>query len=211
MIFEMIGHSAFVLTLFAYLVKDIFWLRMLTISSGLTWLVYLFSKTEILWVSAYWNILFIAVNAVQVVLICKENRGVHFTEEEKDLYQTIFANFSPVEFMKLLSAGKWVDAKEGDTLIEEGRTVEKVMLICRGAVRVEANGKVKALLGNGQFIGEMSYLTADKASATVKANEPVRCLTWSHAAMQKILNRNPSLRFSFQSVLTSDLTKKLKE
>jgi CRP-like cAMP-binding protein len=75
---------------------------------------------------------------------------------------------------------------------------------------VEAKGKIVAELKSGQFVGEMSYVTSDAASANVTANGPVRCFAWSQSALQTLLRKNPSLRMEFQSVLTNDLAKKLR-
>jgi CRP-like cAMP-binding protein len=47
------------------------------------------------------------------------------------------------------------------------------------------------------------------ASATVRAVEPTRYLAWIKEDLRQLLNRNPSMRFAMQNVLSTDLTKKL--
>jgi CRP-like cAMP-binding protein len=83
------------------------------------------------------------------------------------------------------------------------------MLIYNGLVSVEAKGQLLAQLKDGSFIGEMSFITGGTATATVRAVEPTRYLSWSKEDLRQLLNRNPSMRFAMQSVLSSDLTKKL--
>ena len=62
-----------------------------------------------------------------------------------------------------------------------------------------------------EFIGEVSFLTSDKASATVTVTEPMRCLQLPHRELQRVLNLNLSIRFAFRAIMSGDLAKKLKE
>lgn len=208
--FVLATHAASILTGIAYLVKDILWLRVLTVLACVAGIIfnYAFFPTP-LWVVIYWNILFLVINLVQIAIIMKERREVSFTDEEQEIYETLFQSFAPFEFMKLLRVGKWLDAKKGQILAFEKRQLDDVMLIYNGLVKVEADGQTLAQLKDGSFIGEMSYITGGHATATVRAIEPTRYLSWSKKDLSKLLNRNPSMRFAMQTVLSTDLTKKL--
>jgi CRP-like cAMP-binding protein len=83
------------------------------------------------------------------------------------------------------------------------------MLIYNGLVAVETNGQEVARLKDGNFIGELSFITGGEASATVKAILPTRYVSWPKEAVSQLLNRNPSMRFAMQSILSTDLSKKL--
>jgi len=91
----------------------------------------------------------------------------------------------------------------------EAKPLDDVMLIYNGLVSVESDGQTLAQLKDGSFIGEMSFITGGAATATVRAVEPTRYLSWSKAELSRLLNRNPSMRFAMQTVLSTDLTKKL--
>src|SRR5205085_5192255 len=105
------GHLASVLTMLAYLLKDILWLRLLTILSCVAGIAFnYFVPATPLWTVIYWNVLFAIINIVQIAIIIKERSGVHFTEEEKELHDTLFKNFAPFEFMKLMRIAKWREA-----------------------------------------------------------------------------------------------------
>src|SRR6266446_1672090 len=204
------GHLASILTMAAYLLKDILWLRSLTILSCFAGIAFnFFVPATPLWTVIYWNILFAIINIVQVAIIIKQRSGVHFSEEEKELHDTLFKNFAPFEFMKLMRVGKWLEAKQGQILATEERPIDSIMLIYNGLVGVEANGKEVATLKDGNFIGEMSFITGGAASATVKALLPTRYIAWPKDAISQLLNRNPSMRFAMQAMLSTDLSKKL--
>jgi hypothetical protein len=204
------GHLASVLTMAAYLLKDILWLRLLTILSCFAGIAFNFIVPSTpLWTVIYWNILFAGINIVQVAIIIKQRSSVHFTDEEKELHDTLFNNFAPFEFMKLMRLGKWLEAKQGDILAMEHKPIDNIMLIYNGLVGVESEGKEVARLKDGNFIGEVSFITGGAATATVRALGPTRYVAWPKEAIKQLLNRNPSMRFAMQAMLSTDLSKKL--
>lgn len=204
------GHLASILTMAAYLLKDILWLRLLTILSCVAGIAFnYFVPATPLWSVIYWNLLFAVINITQIAILIRERTGIHFTEEEKELHDTLFKNFAPFEFMKLMRIAKWLEAKQGEVLAVEKKSLNAVMLIYNGLVGVEANGQEVARLKDGNFIGEVSFITGGDATATVRALQPTRYIAWPKDAISQLLNRNPSMRFAMQAMLSTDLTKKL--
>src|SRR2546422_8257005 len=204
------GHLASLLTMAAYLLKDILWLRLLTILSCIAGITFnYFVPTTPLWTVIGWNLVFMVINIVQIAIIIKERAGVRFTEEEKELHETLFKNFAPFEFMKLMRVGKWLEAKQGQILATEKKPLDSVMLIYNGLVGVETDGKEVAKLKDGNFIGEVSFITGGAATATVKALLPTRYVAWPKEAISQLLKRNPSMRFAMPTLLSTDLSKKL--
>lgn len=207
---QLAGHLASVLTMVAYLLKDILWLRLLTILSCFAGMAFnYFVPATPLWTVIYWNVLFAVINIVQIAIIIKERAGVHFSEEEKELHETLFKNFAPFEFMKLMRVGQWREAQPGEVLAVDQKPLDAVMLIYNGLAGVEKDGKEVAKLKDGNFIGEVSFITEGAATATVRALMPTRYIAWPKAAVKALLNRNPSMRFAMQAMLSTDLSKKL--
>lgn len=203
-------HLASILTLLAYLVRDILWLRVLTIAASLAGITFnYYVPATPLWAVIYWNLVFIVINAVQIAIIIKERSGVSFTEEEKELYETLFKNFAPFEFMKLLRLGRWLEAKKGQTLTIEAEPLDSVMLIYNGLVSVETGGRQIGQMKDGSLVGEVSFITEGTATATVRALERTRYLSWSKEDMRRLLGRNPSMRFAMETLFSKELSKKL--
>ena len=208
--FQFATHVASVLTLFAYLVKDILWLRFLTVFACIAGIIFnYFVPATPLWAVIYWNVIFMVINIVHIIIIIKARSGVHFTEEERELYETLFKNFAPFEFMNLLRLGKWLEAKQGQVLAVEQKPLDNVMLIYNGLVSVETEGRQIAQLKDGSLIGELSFITHGMATATVRALEPTRYLSWSKEDMHHLFNRNPSMKFAMETVFSTDLSRKL--
>ena len=118
---DLAGHLAFALIALSFLVRDILWLRALSIAASLASISYsYYAPARPLWLVIGWNIVFIALNLTQITLLLRERRGVSFTDQERELYQTSFARFTPVEFTRLIRIAAWKDAAAGTKLIDAG-------------------------------------------------------------------------------------------
>lgn len=71
------GHLAFVLIVFSFLVKDILWLRVISIIASIAGIVYnYFVPAAPLWLVINWNLVFIAINIVQIGILLREKMSV---------------------------------------------------------------------------------------------------------------------------------------
>ena len=208
--YELAGHASFALIAISFLVKDILWLRVLSVAASMAGIAYnYFGPATPLWLVIYWNIFFLVINLTQIALILRERRGVEFTEEEREIYETIFYGFAPFEYMKLLRIGAWKQAEPGELLAVQDEEVDSIMLIYNGLAEVEIGGKKVAELKDGNLVGEMSYFTGGRATATVRVLQPTRYLAWKKTAMDALSQRNPSMQATLRAVLSIDLAKKL--
>jgi CRP-like cAMP-binding protein len=162
-----------------------------------------------LWIPIGWNIVFILLNLVQIAVLLRERRGVSFSDEERELYQTSFSRFTPVEFMRLVRIAVWKNAEPGTALMRAGEEAGEVMLIFSGRVKVEKNARTLAELRSGDFVGEIGFVKGTPAAATVTVLEPTRYVAWPKAALRSLLERNPSMAVVLNAELTEDMADKL--
>lgn len=203
-------HVANVLYLASYSVRDILWLRILTVVAALCLLPYYFSCSQNpLWEAIAWNALFISVNLFQIFLLMKERWPVALQGLERQVYDDIFHDLTPGAFVNLLKLGEWRDSKEGDVLVKDGDVVDEMLLLCEGEAIVGKGDQEFARLNSGQFVGEMSFLTKAKASADVVCAGPAKVLAWPQKELQTHLDRNSALSFQVRGVLGRDLVRKL--
>ncbi len=205
---DLLIHFAFLLTALAYVTYDMLFLRVLAVCSSLVGLGYFgiyLGRTPVL----FWQILFLGINSWRIIHLLRERRGVSFSEEEQELYQTIFTGFTPVEFMKVLRVGSWKTGEPGTVLAEQDKPIDELIVIYNGEVAVEKNGAEVVRLRDGTWIGEMSYLQGGNASATVRVMRTTRYMAWPKGALTQLLKRNPTMDVAMQSVLSSDLIQKL--
>lgn len=204
------GHLAFGLIAFSFLVKDILWLRLVSILASLFSVLYNFYIPEHpMWLAINWNIVFVAVNLYHIAIIIYEKRPVHMSPKHKELYETMFKGMTPVEFLKITKIADWTHFKSGEFITQQNHNVPTLNLIYNGTVDVTVGNKKVALLKDGQFVGEMSFLTEKPATATCIAKHDTECLTWEQQGFKELLKRNPSLYFSIQSLLSAQVSEAL--
>ena len=207
---DIAGHLAFALILLSFLVRDIVWLRALSIVASLASITYNYlAPARPLWLVIGWNLVFIAVNLVQIAILFRERRGVSFSEEEKEIYETNFTRLSPVEFMRLMRIAEWRAAEADATLVDAGAVNTDVMLLYTGRAKVEKNDVKLTELRGGDFVGEMSFVTGQPAAARVTTAEPTRYLAWKRDELRKLMDRNPSMRLALQAELSQDMARKM--
>jgi len=204
------GHLAFGLIAFSFLVKDILYLRILSILASLFSVLYNFYiPIEPMWLPIGWNIIFVIVNIYHISVIIYEKRPVDMTDKEKELYETMFKGLTPVEFLKITKVAEWKKFNTPLPIITQGKPVKDLILIYNGAVDVLVNDTKVAELKDGQFVGEMSFLTEKPATATCKVEHNAECLVWPQQDFKDLLKRNPSLYFTIQSLLSEQVSNNL--
>ncbi len=204
------GHLAFGLIAFSFVVKDILWLRLVSILASLfsvfyNWVI----PVEPMWIPIGWNFVFVALNLYHIAIIVYEKRPVHMSPKHKELYETMFKNMTPVEFLKITKIADWIHFKSGELITQKGHIVPTLNLIYNGTVDVVVENKTVAELKDGQFVGEMSFLTEKAATATCKVRHDTECLVWKQEQFKELLKRNPSLYFTIQGLLSAQVSNAL--
>ncbi len=87
--------------------------------------------------------------------------------------------------------------------------VPDLYLIYNGTVDVLVDNEQIAQLKDGEFVGEMSFLTEKVATATCKVKYDAQCLVWKQREFKELLKRNPTLYFTIQSVLSAQVSDKI--
>ena len=204
---DIIGHLAFGLIAFSFLVKDIFWLRIMSIAASLFSIFYNYFIPPIpMWIAIFWNGIFILVNLYHIAILIYEKRPVKMNPKDRELYDTMFKSMSPVEFLKITKLAKWKKFKKNAKIITQSKPVKDLHLIYNGTVDVVVGIEPVAELKDGQFVGEMSFLTEKPATATCVVRHETECLVWDQQSFKDLLKRNPSLYFSIQSLLSAQVS-----
>ena len=200
------GHLAFGLIAFSFLVKDILWLRVVSILASLFSVFYNYIiPVEPMLLAINWNIVLVLVNLYHIAVIIYEKRPIKMAPKDKELYETLFKDLSPVEYLKITKIANWKKYKKGDTLIRQEHLVTDLILIYNGTVDVKVGNKKVAELRDGQFVGEMSFLTEKSATATCVVKHDTECLLWKQPEFKDLLKRNPSLYYTIQGLLSNQL------
>ncbi len=207
---EFLGHLAFVIVAGSFLVKDIMYLRVLSIVACTISIFFnYFGFDSPIWLVIFWQMVFIMINVVQIGILIKDKLGVEFSEEEKELYDTQFCNMSPVEFMKFMRLSEWKNLGANTVIIKEDQPLSSITLIYNGVVEIHKKNRKINTVKDGTFLGDVEFFSKLKASATAISTTDIRLVVWPFDELKKLLKMNPSMLISLNSALSTSLAKKL--
>ena len=204
---DVLIHVANVLYLLAFTVRDVLWLRSLSVAASAFLLPYFYFQPVPLMTPIYWNIAFTALNLFWIVKLVLERRPVTLNDDEQHLCELVFRTMTPREMIKILTLAEWKRAAAGECFVAQGAHLDRLMVIFSGSACVEYEGRNVAELAPGRFVGSISYLTEETAPANIVALEPTRYVCWSKARLKAYMKKNPDLHGALQSTLAVDLTR----
>jgi hypothetical protein len=202
-------HAANILLLFAYLVRDILWLRVFALASSLIAIPYFVHQPTPMWAPITWSTCFATINLFQSWRLLIERRPVKLTAEEKLVHQLAFQELSPRKVLEILSLGQWRDAPVSEQLIESGKCPDEILLIVRGKVQVKRGENVLGELGPGSLVGSALLLNGLPPEIDEFVAEPVRAVSWDAQVLDRYLSANPETRVVLQRYLARDLAGKV--
>jgi CRP-like cAMP-binding protein len=105
----------------------------------------------------------------------------------------LFTGLPPDELRALAMTAQEVDFAKGRVIARQGEVGTGFFVVVDGAVRVIRDAELLAVLGPGEFFGELSVLDGQPRIAQVVADEPTRCLALASWDFERVLLDNPQL------------------
>lgn len=202
---DILVHAANLLYLFAFMVRDILWLRVLTVVGSFCLIAYFYFQPVPLITPIYWNIVFTALNAYWIVRLLLERRPVRLTPDEEVLCELVFRTMTPREMMRILGLATWQTAAASECFVHRDEPLDRLMLIFSGKACVEVDGTNVTELRPGQFIGSLDYVTEKSAPTNIVALESTRYVSWPKAKLKTFMKENPDLHSALETTLAIDL------
>lgn len=119
------------------------------------------------------------------------------------------------EWQALLSHAQLKQFAPDDVILQEGHKPGGIIVIKAGEVKVcrdTAGFQIElSEAGPGEIYGEMSFIEAEPANASVMAKTPVELLYITHAHVQSIIRENPGFFGRFFQSLAYILSQRLRE
>ncbi len=205
---QLYGHASYVLLIASMLMRDIVWLRILAIFSGIVALYYR-SFVNYDPVSIFWEALFVLANLGQLVILYIERHRARFSEEELLFIKAALPGIDKALAARLMKRGQWQEVPAGTVLTTMGQMVPQLMFIASGLVTISRDDKMVGACGQGDFLGEISVMGNRPATATSTAAKPVRFLGFEREALASLLRQNPELRHAMEASFNRNLIDKL--
>lgn len=106
---------------------------------------------------------------------------------------SLFAGLSARELHQIARLVNELELPAGTRLATAGEPGGEMFIIVAGEAAVRTPSGRTAVLGAGDFFGEMSLLDAEPRSATVDAATPMRLLVLGERDFWHVLNETPSI------------------
>jgi len=204
----MVGHLSYFLLLISMMMRNISLLRVFVIASALVGICY-----DWFWlrdpVGVFWETSLVLVNAVQLCLLYWKNATARFNADELAFLNGKLPGLSRGKSRELLNMGHWEQVPDGTVLTRQGETVEELVYIANGTVEIQVDGNRVSLCHAGNFIGEMSILGSETASATTIVTGEAKLWKIDEKSLRRVIERSPDIEREIEASFSRNFRDKL--
>jgi len=100
-----------------------------------------------------------------------------------------FSHLEPDELSELLDHGGWVTIAPGEVILEQGAPGDAFYAIRSGKAEVDKDGELVAMLGPGDYFGEVALLMDVPRTASVIARTPIRAYRLDREGFDRLVRR----------------------
>lgn len=202
------GHFTYLLLIVSMLMRRMVTLRLIAVASGVAKVIYrAFFVLDP--VSVLWETIFVLVNVGQLIIIWYYEYRHRFPEEQQHFADNMPADTDRAALKRLLDLSDLERLAPEAVLTSEGDAVTKLVYLADGIVKIEHGGRVVAICGPGDYVGELSFLSGKPASATAIVVKPVRALTFDQGRLADAIKSDGQLRRTLEAALNKNLAGKL--
>lgn len=194
-------------TFSAYMVTNMLLLRSLIVTAAVLGLTYGIMISQTMFTAG--QSLLILLNLIQIGIILYNTKAFFLAEPWKTFYLKSFTAMEPREFMQLIKTAKQ-QTSVGEQLCCESEPHDRLIYLLKGEVEITSDGETIATAQQGNFLGEMSFLTGGKQEADVVALGEIEYLAWDSRTMAKLKRKKPLMYTKMLNVLGVDLINKLR-
>ena len=201
---DVVANTSYAFLLASYIMRDILWLRVLTVVSLGFEVPYFYFQPDPLWDGIGWDAAFILINVYWIGRLAYERRPVNFTADQKRVWETALHRLHPRHARKLFKLAEIKSVAAKETIATRGETLHELSLITEGKAELRLNQQKIEELGPGHFIGSASFLERNQdfpQFGTIVAVEPTRMMTWNKDQLAKLVERDNLLSMAIGATL----------
>jgi len=206
---DIFGHLSFLLAAFSFLMRDIIWLRIISIISGLIGICFNYMiPAGPLWIPITWISIFILINVYMISSFYYSNRNSGFSEDDLNIWKNNFWGLTAEEFRKIKKI-MVIKSFYEEKIISIGQETKYIYFVLSGKLNVKINNNIVKELTKGDVAGEMSFLNETQANADVFSDNRTKCIALEKGKLRKIMIKNPAFHVSVTKLFNKNLMKKI--
>jgi hypothetical protein len=203
-----IVHIGALLCLLGFLFRNQLILRLLVLGGDCVYILYYYFAPEIpLWGAIFWSSMFTLVNVVMIWRIFVDEMHSSLPASERKLFD-LLVDMTPGQFRKFVKAGRQEVTAAPLVITRENEPLHHLYFITEGRVIIEKGGH-RVVSGAKTFIGEIAFLLARPATATVTLELGCQYCVWDSTALRSVLNGNPELKNALSAAMNRKLAEKI--
>lgn len=148
-------------------------------------------------------------NAVRFMAMTRRSKSGEILEAERELFEHIMRVDDPKRQDRLRDLITWEDTPAETVLMRQGETAPPLIYVASGTARIENGGDLVGECSAGDFLGEMSIVSGDVASATVTASNPMRIARFDRHALSDMVRDIPEIGKAIDAALNRSLASKV--
>ena len=205
---HLLTHLPYALLVISMMMNDMGWLRGIAISAGVIRIINR-AFIQVDPIIVFWEAIFVAVNVLQLGILWWYAKRHRFSADEQRFASIIPASIERRTVRRLLRLARLRHVETGESLTAEGKPVHDLMFIADGVAQIEKDGRIVAVCGPGDFLGEMSFVSGAPASATAVAARPMRYLSFDQGRLRAAMETDGELRQALDASFNANLVGKL--
>ena len=205
---QYLAHLAALLLVAAALQRRPRAIRLLTTLAGVAALAHFaLAGSGFAWI--FWSGLFAAINGVHFMALAMRARTGKLLEEERELFDEVMKIGEPGQQRHLQDLIDWRDVAPGQALVTQGQPRPPLIYVARGRAEIAVDGKRVGECAPGDFLGEMSLISGQTATATVTASDQMRVARFDREALAQLARAAPEVGRALDSALNRSLAAKV--
>ena len=201
-------HGAALCYVMGFLVREQLVLRSLMQVGCIFYIAYYYLEPDTpLWDAIAWTAVMFVANAWTIARILKDRRFGHFNEDDLVIFNAI-QHMTPGDFRRLIAIAHKGTTASDTQITKEGGFPEALSFVVSGDVTIDKRGAARSLRAP-IFVGEVSFLLEQPASATVTLPVGTRYIYWSTAELRKVISKYPTIGTALEAAFNRDLAVKV--
>ena len=139
------------------------------------------------------SVVFTVINGARLIELRNRARSGVMTAEERELFDHVMKIEQPSQQSRLRDLMIWEDVPVGTQLIKQGETDPPLIYIASGRAEIERDLAIVSECGAGEFLGEMSHVSGERASATVTVSQDMRMARMDRDALGQLASSLPEI------------------
>ena len=159
--------------------------------------------------SAIIQVSWIVIGVVGIARYYILTHRVRFDDQEKMFLEFALPTMDKIKARRFLDMGTWLTVEPNTVLTEAGIPVPNLVFLIEGKAEVHVNGSVVAVIEEKKFIGEMTALSGESATATVIVVDRSRCLEIPAEPLRNLLKNDPEIERELEYCFSAAVKQKL--